>query len=196
MNTRISLIVASLSVVVAGALATPADAEVRLMFNRYGLPYFESYDPAPDYVAPKKRKHRTSAGNADANGNPVGYDANYYSPFYLPPSKKPAKKVMSNTASTANSATARARSTAKADQTTTTASIAPKAKAAPVSTSSANAVSCDKALKIVGDYGFSSVKSKDCQGQVYEFSATRGGKQFLIKLSAASGELTEVKKID
>ena len=55
-------------------------------------------------------------------------------------------------------------------------------------------VSCEKARKIVSDYGFTQVEPKSCEGKVYAFNARRDGKPFSIKMSAASGELTEVKK--
>jgi hypothetical protein len=55
-------------------------------------------------------------------------------------------------------------------------------------------VSCDKATKIVSDYGFTQVKATSCAGKVYAFNAQRDGKPFTIKVSSASGELTEVKK--
>ena len=55
-------------------------------------------------------------------------------------------------------------------------------------------MSCDKAEKIVSGYGFTSVKPTTCTGQVFAFIATRSGKAYVIKLSSASGELTEVKK--
>ena len=56
-------------------------------------------------------------------------------------------------------------------------------------------MSCDKAGSIVSGYGFSSVNPTSCKGKVYAFNATRDGKSFTIKLDAASGELTEVKKL-
>ena len=56
-------------------------------------------------------------------------------------------------------------------------------------------MSCDKAEKIVSGYGFTSVKPTTCTGQVFAFNATRSGKAYVIKLSSASGELTEVKKV-
>ncbi len=56
-------------------------------------------------------------------------------------------------------------------------------------------ISCTKAGQVVSGYGFGNVKSVDCDGQVYAFNATRDGKKFSIKLNAASGELTEVKKL-
>jgi hypothetical protein len=56
-------------------------------------------------------------------------------------------------------------------------------------------MSCDKAEKIVSGYGFTSVKPTTCTGQVFAFNATRSGKAYVIKLSSASGELTEVRKV-
>jgi hypothetical protein len=61
--------------------------------------------------------------------------------------------------------------------------------------SAAPGMSCDKAGEIVSGYGFTSVKPTTCTGQVFAFNATRSGKAYVIKLSSASGELTEVKKV-
>jgi hypothetical protein len=57
------------------------------------------------------------------------------------------------------------------------------------------AVSCDKAGSILAGYGFSAVTAANCSGQVYAFDATRDGKSYAIKLNAANGELTEVRKV-
>ena len=57
------------------------------------------------------------------------------------------------------------------------------------------AMTCDKAGKIISGYGFTGVKPTSCTGQVFAFNATRSGKAYVIKLSSASGELTEVKKV-
>ena len=78
--------------------------------------------------------------------------------------------------------------------------IAPKKKKAVSSTgkktaSAAAAISCDKAEKIVSGYGFAVVKPMTCTGQVFAFNATRSGVAYVIKLSSASGELTEVSKV-
>ena len=62
--------------------------------------------------------------------------------------------------------------------------------------SAATAISCDKAEQIVSDYGFASVTPTTCTGQVFAFNATRSGTPYVIKLSSASGELTEVKKVE
>ena len=55
-------------------------------------------------------------------------------------------------------------------------------------------ITCEKATKIVSDYGFTQVKATSCTGKIYAFNAQRDGKPFMVKLSSASGELTEVKK--
>jgi hypothetical protein len=61
-------------------------------------------------------------------------------------------------------------------------------------TSSANAITCEAAADIVKSFGFSDVQSTSCSGEVYGFDAARDGSAYSIKLSAADGELTEVRK--
>ena len=60
--------------------------------------------------------------------------------------------------------------------------------------SSAAALSCEDAADIVEGFGFSDVQSTSCSGDVYGFEASRDGNAYSIKLSAANGELTEVRK--
>jgi hypothetical protein len=72
---------------------------------------------------------------------------------------------------------------------------AKKKTAAVKPASPAAALSCEKAASVVGGYGFGDVKATDCSGKVYIFSARRDGKAYAIKLSAANGELTEVRKL-
>ena len=55
-------------------------------------------------------------------------------------------------------------------------------------------ISCDRASKIVTGYGFTSVKASSCQGKEYAFAGTRDGNNYVIKMSSANGELTQVKK--
>ncbi len=64
-------------------------------------------------------------------------------------------------------------------------------KPAPAET----ALSCEKATLVVSSFGFSSVEASSCIGRIYAFNAKRDGKTFAIKLDAASGELTEVRKL-
>jgi hypothetical protein len=61
--------------------------------------------------------------------------------------------------------------------------------------SAATAISCDKAEEIVSGYGFANVTPATCTGQVFAFNATRSGNTYVIKLNSASGELTEVNKV-
>ena len=64
----------------------------------------------------------------------------------------------------------------------------------PVAKPKPKLLSCDRATKIVTDYGFQAVKASDCHGQVFTFKAQRGDKIYAIKLSSVSGELTEVSR--
>ena len=54
------------------------------------------------------------------------------------------------------------------------------------------AVSCEKAQAIVGDYGFKEIKAEECAGAIFHFSATRDGKPFSIQIEAANGEVAKV----
>jgi hypothetical protein len=55
-------------------------------------------------------------------------------------------------------------------------------------------VSCNGAKAIIEKYAFGDVAAQNCGGDVYTFAATRTGKQFLVRVSALSGELIEVKR--
>jgi hypothetical protein len=61
-------------------------------------------------------------------------------------------------------------------------------------TGSLKSVNCEEAQKIVTDFGFSDVRATSCSGKTYALEAIRDGQPYSIKLSAADGELTEVKK--
>jgi hypothetical protein len=61
--------------------------------------------------------------------------------------------------------------------------------------SAAPSISCEKGEEIVSGYGFANVTPSTCIGQIFAFNATRTGKAYVIKLSSASGELTEVNKV-
>jgi hypothetical protein len=56
-------------------------------------------------------------------------------------------------------------------------------------------VDCTKGASIVSGYGFSGVTSKSCVGDTLTYAATRSGKNFEIQVNAASGELTNVKRL-
>ena len=47
----------------------------------------------------------------------------------------------------------------------------------------------------VSGYGFTSVKPKVCNGATYSFDASRAANSYVIKVSAATGEITDVQKL-
>ena len=55
-------------------------------------------------------------------------------------------------------------------------------------------LSCEAAADIVENFGFSDVQSTSCSGDVYGFDASRDGSSYAIRVSAADGELTEVRR--
>lgn len=59
---------------------------------------------------------------------------------------------------------------------------------------SGGGLSCEAAADIVANFGFSEVKSTSCSGDTYGFDASRDGNSYSIKVSAADGELTEVRR--
>jgi hypothetical protein len=85
----------------------------------------------------------------------------------------------------ANLATA---STAKIDAKP---AVTTAAMPAPVS----KGIGCTAGAAIVTNYGFADVKPKTCDGDTFAYTASRGGKSFIIKLTASSGEVVDVKKL-
>jgi hypothetical protein len=169
------------------AFLMPSSAEARGLFGlRFLDPDYYGYYPAPDgvyapdyygdgrdyYYVPRKKRH-PYYDQQDSY-----YDPQYDEPVYVKPHKK---KKIAKTAPAANPVV-------KKPVVTTS------KKNVPTASQTAGGMSCDKAGKIISDYGFSSVKATSCKGKVYAFNATRSGKNYLISLNAASGELTEVKK--
>jgi hypothetical protein len=156
-----------------------AEAGSRWKWRYYDYyPEYESFYPGPVYIPPPRymRKYdRYSAYEDDSYDD--DYDPNYYEPQYAPPKKKWKK------APPAPQAT---KPSTKKKTVTKQPSQATQKKA--------TSITCDKASKIVAGYGFSSVKASTCQGKEYAFAATRDGADYVIKMSSASGELTQVKK--
>jgi hypothetical protein len=71
--------------------------------------------------------------------------------------------------------------------------VVTKPKAKPVV---AKTIGCTAGAAVVTGYGFGAVKPKICTGSTYAYTAARAGKTYEIKLTAASGEITDVKKLD
>jgi hypothetical protein len=132
----------------------------------YYEPQYRAEDDEPVYTAPKKKKKTVKAV----------------------PVTKPALK--NSVAATEKKAVVTTEKNA-----VTTAEKKAVASVEKVTVPANTGMSCDKAEKIISGYGFTSVKPTTCSGQVFAFNATRSGKAYVIKLSSASGELTEVKKV-
>ena len=180
--------------VVAGAVLLPSTAEAghKFRFRFFEPNYYtyypgqsDAYDPYYDnggddyYVPPRKRRFYSDQYEQQDSY----YDPKYDEPVYVKPKKKKTAKIAPVTPQSV-----------KKSSVIATKKVTPSL-AKPVVAKTASGMSCDKAGKIISDYGFSGVKATSCKGQTYAFNATRSGKNYLISLNAASGELTEVKKV-
>ena len=186
--------------------AGSAEAETRLRLNYGYEPSYESYYPGPLYIPEPRYYYYELQPRRPTRWDPVlrrravrrlyqydpnyyAYEPEYYEPEYIPPPRKKKKKLSLPTTKQPSKKVVTKDSTKvvtkDADDVVTTTKPAKKS----------SALSCDKASDIVTGYGFSNVKATSCSGSVYSFAAARDGKPYSIKLSAASGELTEVKKV-
>ena len=177
------LIPGALVAFAAAAALAGSDAEAGNRLRFHYAPFYDMYDPGPEWMPPPRYYYYFDEPEPDRF---YQYDESYYEPKYLgrddqAVSLVPRKK--SNSAMTPGPGAAKKKTAAV------------KASTAETQPKSTAALSCDKATAIVSGYGFASVKAEDCEGQVYAFAATRDGKAYAIRLSARSGELTEVKKL-
>ena len=69
------------------------------------------------------------------------------------------------------------------------------AKAAPAKVTG-KTIGCTAGAAVIVGYGFAEVKPKTCTGDAYTYTATRAEKNYEIKLTAKSGEITDVKKVN
>jgi hypothetical protein len=69
----------------------------------------------------------------------------------------------------------------------------PAAKPKAVATKT---IGCTAGAAVVTGYGFAEVKPKACTGATYAYTAARSGKNYEIKMTAASGEIVDVKKLN
>ena len=197
------IISAAAFALIASTLLVPTTADAGSRW-RYLNPGYYFYDPPPrDFYADEY-------GDEDYYEDdepPLAYyepDDDYYEPryegeepVYIAPKKK--KKKTAKTAPATKPVIKKSVASPE-KKAVTSKSVASVEKKAVTSTetktaTAATGMSCDKAEKIVSGYGFTSVKPTTCTGQVFSFNATRSGKAYVIKLSSASGELTEVKKV-
>jgi hypothetical protein len=64
----------------------------------------------------------------------------------------------------------------------------------PAKPKASKSIGCTAGAAIVTGYGFAGVTPKVCTGNIYAYNASRDGKSYLIKVTAAQGEITEVTK--
>jgi hypothetical protein len=69
-------------------------------------------------------------------------------------------------------------------------------KPVPAKPIASKTIGCTAGAAVVTGYGFGEVKPKACTGTIYAYTAARDGKVYEIKLTAASGEITDVKKLN
>lgn len=199
---RVRSVVLAISVLAATtALTITADAGERRKLRRLAAPA-DQYYAGPGFVhrMPGFRvlfgDYALSEEEFDAlYGNGEDFDETYYEPKPLVTSKpkpkaKPAAKSTALTTASTGDAEPVAPKPAKPVLAALTAEP-PQPGPAPSA-----ALTCGKASTIIEGYGFSGVKPGSCEGKVYAFNATRDGKSFAIKVNAANGELTEVKKLN
>jgi hypothetical protein len=189
------LLAAFVACLAGGLMTTGAEAGFRVQARDGSWFYYPGagYVPVPyvfHYILPPGLND-----GPDQPGPDGSFDESYYDPsFDDPPAKpKPLKKKPVAKTATATKPVTTATTATKPITATTTKTASAAATAEPQSPK--GALSCDKATGIVSGYGFANVKPQSCKGQFYAFNGARDGKNFAIKLDAASGELTEVKKV-
>jgi hypothetical protein len=194
------IISAAALALVASTLVVPTAAEAGSRWRFLHPDYYFGNPPPRDFYA-------EDYGDEDyyEEEQPLAYydpDDDYYEPRYQPRYEgeepvyiAPKKKKTAKAAKPVEKKSVA--STKKKAETSSVASVEKKAVTATEkkTATAAPGMSCDKAGQIVSGYGFTSVKPTTCTGQVFAFNATRSGKAYVIKLSSASGELTEVKKV-
>ncbi len=204
----------------AAAMAAAAEAGERKKFRRQAAPA-DHYYAGPGFVrrVPGLRllfgdyalseEEFNALYGAEDKAKEYKFDETYYEPQPLVTAKpKPASKSIAKPVKPGNAAltTATLGETLDVPAAKKTPPAAkPAAVAKPQAATVAkpappappkNTLSCDKAGSIIAGYGFAGVKPDSCKGKVYAFNATRDGRTFAIKVDAASGELTEVKKLN
>lgn len=179
-SVKLGLLSGFAALVALGAMDS-AEAGSRWKFRYYDYyPEYESFYPGPIFIPPPRyyKYNRYSAYEEDYDDD---YDPEYYEPQYAPPGA-PKKKLKRTQPQTSKPST------------TTKKKVTTKQPQTQQSQKKSASITCDKASKIVAGYGFSAVKPSTCQGKEYAFAATRDGANYIIKMSSANGELTQVKK--
>jgi hypothetical protein len=184
---------AMFSVLVGMALASPP-AEARRLFWWQSDPSYDVYGD-PDVLDQFNQEQYDLYMQQMHRKKRLRYDQSYYdpqldNPYYEPPPRKLKKKKTVKTATVAKPKAA-VKSVVGKPGSSQEASIGKRFdEPAP-----SKGVDCAKGASIVAGFGFSGVTTKSCTGTTFVYGATRSGKTFEVQVSAASGELTAVKKL-
>lgn len=181
MLTRIISVAALAALTGTLFTASAAEAGSRWRLNFLNPFYYTYYPRQHDFYS----RYDDDDENYDSPDERF-YEPEYYGddePVYIPQKKKKTTKIVPGSKPVAK------KTVASTDKNAIPAVTARKTVQA------SKGMTCDRAEQIVSGYGFTSVKPSSCSGEVFAFNAMRSGKSYVIKLSSASGELTEVKKV-
>lgn len=183
--------------------------------NNFDQSYYDdtsTYDEN-DYVIeqPRRRARRNAWWTEDTQDLEPTYDAPPRKSKYvtLQKARKPVVKKkeigIADSQPLTDLAKARAKFGSKPKATSFAKSNGPKLVDKPVKLQVASldpsprvlpkSIGCTAGAAVVTGYGFGDVKPKICTGDTYAYNAARAGKPYLIKLSAASGEILDVKRL-
>jgi hypothetical protein len=117
--------------------------------------------------------------------------------------RKPVRKVVIEDVPLKSKPKLKPTPTLKVDRDVQTASlnkpdvvVKPKVKPVAPKPVASKTIGCTAGAAVVTGYGFGDVKPKACTGSTYAYTAARAGKIYQIKLTAASGEIIDVKKVN
>ncbi|MCA0433312.1 MAG: ribosome biogenesis regulatory protein homolog [Proteobacteria bacterium] len=174
------------------------------------------YDEQPAVKKPKKPNVAKAAKKAPVAGTttakaPTGLSSAVKKPVQQQASgttsntvKKSSVTVSSAQAATAPKTNLAAKPAVKTDSQVASLGSKPAVNGEPKTASqtasvakpSGQKIGCTNGADIITGYGFSSVKPKACTGTTFTYDAKRAQNAYLITLSSATGEITDVKKVN
>ena len=177
------------------------------------MDYYDEEDLEPVYEPPVRKAAPVKPKKTVASKKPVTTSQSasiIVKPKVKPVEKKPVTVASLTTTESVTVPKPRIEAALKTDTPIATQAapkkvIQPPSKENPVKVASAaspppkattgGTIACSKGAEIVSGYGFTSVKPRLCTGATYSFDATRAANAYLIKVSASTGEITDVQKL-
>ncbi len=158
----------------------------------YGYYYFgpSPYEPVPEYDSYYYAPPPPPAARFYVPP-PEGYEEDYYAPYEMQPPRSYGGERRYNQPYPRYE---RSPQVPRAQQPKRAPSQSANRSTGPAQTGPRGPVDCNRAQEVVAGYGFGNVKPVSCTGKLYSFSGLRDGKDYRVQVSAATGEITEVKK--